>query len=67
MQVYRVSQGDHVRWFYDEGDAKAYANDRFDKHLDGIPFIEPIDALELLARLNEFESSKKQRLGDVYV
>ena len=44
-----------------------YADDRYDTHLDGIPFIEPIDAIEMLARLNELESSKELRLGDVYV
>jgi hypothetical protein len=67
MQIYRVTQGDHTRWFAGEDDARAYADDRWDKHLDGVPFVEPIDALEALAVLNEFESSKKQRLGDVYV
>jgi hypothetical protein len=67
MEVYRVSQGSHVRWFFDSGEAKQYADDRYDKCLDGIPFIEPIDAVEMLVRLNELESSKKHRLGDVYV
>ena len=67
MQVYRVSEGNRTRWFFDEGDARSFARDRFDDCDGPIPFVQPIDALELLARLNEFESSKKQRLGDVYV
>ena len=67
MQVYRVTQGDHTRWFTGEDEARQYADDRYDKYLDGIPFIESIDAIEMLARLNELESSKELRLGDVYV
>ena len=67
MQVYRVSQGDHTRWLFGEDEARQYADDRYDKYLDGVPFVEPIDAIEMLARLNELESSKELRLGDVYV
>ncbi len=59
MEVYRVTQGSHVRWFADSGDAKQYADDRWDEYIEGVPFIEPIDAVEMLARLNELESSKK--------
>ena len=56
MVVFRVSQGSHNRWFADEGDAKQYANDRFDTHLDGIPFVESIDAREMMVRINELEA-----------
>ena len=59
MQVYRVTQGSHTRWFTNEDDARQYADDRYDKYLDGVPFIEPVDAVEMLARLNELESSKQ--------
>lgn len=59
MQVYRVTQGSHTRWFADSDEARQYADDRYDKYLDGVPFIEPIDAIEMLARLNELESSKQ--------
>jgi hypothetical protein len=59
MVVWRVSQGSHNRWFADEGDAKQYAKDRYDSHLDGIPFVESIDAREMIARINELESSKQ--------
>ena len=55
MQVYRVSQGNHHRWFFGEDEARQYADDRYDKYLDGVPFLEPIDAVEMLARLNELE------------
>ena len=59
MQVFRVSEGSRHKWFADEGDARQYARDRYDD-IDGpIPFIEPIDAVEMLARLNELESSKQ--------
>ena len=77
MQVFRVSQGNRVRWFAGEDEARQYADDRYDKHLDGVPFVEPIDAVEMLTHLNELElgrktflesyASKKQLLGDVYV
>ena len=59
MEVYRVTQGSHTRWFTNRDDAKQYADDRFDNHVDGIPFIEPVDALEMISRLNELESSKQ--------
>ena len=67
MEVYKVSEGNRVRWFFDEGDARQFARDRFDDCDGPIPFVQSIDAVEMLARLNELESSKKQRLGDVYV
>ena len=57
MEVYRVTQGSHARWFTNRDDAKQYADDRYEKYVDGIPFVEPIDAVEMLARLNELENS----------
>ena len=56
MEVYRVTQGSHTRWFTNREDAKQYANDRFDTDLDGIPFIEPVTAIEMMARLNDLEN-----------
>jgi hypothetical protein len=77
MQVYRVSEGNRTKWFFDEGDARQFARDRFDDCDGPIPFVQPIDAVEMLTHLNELElgrktflesyASKKQRLGDVYV
>ena len=67
MQVYRVSEGDRNRWFFDEADAREFARQRFDDAEGPIPFCQSLDAVEMLARLNELESSKQQRLGDVYV
>ena len=59
MQVFRVSEGNRNRWFFDEGDARQFARDRYDD-IDGpIPFVESIDAVEMLSRLNELESSKQ--------
>jgi len=59
MVVYRVSQGSHVRWFTDSGDAKQYAKDRYDIEVDGVPFVCELDHSEMIARLNEMESSKQ--------
>ena len=57
MQVYRVSEGHRNRWFFDEGDARQYARDRYDDCDGPIPFVESIDAVEMLVRLNDLENS----------
>ena len=59
MQVYRVSEGNRVRWFYDEGDARSFARDRFDDADGPIPFCQPVDALEMLMHLNELELGRE--------
>ena len=59
MQVYRVSEGNRVRWFYDEGDARSFARDRFDDADGPIPFVQSIDALEMLMHLNELELGRE--------
>ena len=55
-EVYRVTQGSRSRWFTNRDDAKQYANDCFDKYVDGIPFIEPVTAIEMISRLNDLEN-----------
>ena len=34
-----VSSGSSKTYFYDEGDARDFARDRYDYDLDGVPFI----------------------------
>lgn len=58
MVVYRVSQGSHVRWFTDSGDAKQYAKDRYDTELDGVPFTCELNHSELMVRINQLEAER---------
>ena len=58
MLVYRVSQGNHARWFTDSGDAKQYAKDRYDVELDGVPFVCELDHSELMVRINQLEAER---------
>ena len=58
MLVYRVSQGRHTKWFTDSGDAKQYAQDRYDIEMDGIPFCAELDHSELMVRLNTLEAER---------
>ena len=51
----QVSEGHRNRWFFDEGDARQYARDRYDDVEGSIPFVKSIDAVEMLSRLNELE------------
>ena len=60
MQVYRVSEGSRTRWFYDERDARSFARDRFDDCDGPIPFVESIDAVEMLVRLNQLETERER-------
>ena len=60
MQVYRVSEGSRTRWFHDEGDARSFARDRFDDCDGPIPFVESIDAVEMLVRLNQLETERER-------
>lgn len=53
--VWRVRSGSDTRWFPGELGARQYADDRYDKEFDGIPFLEQITLTEALTRLNELE------------
>ena len=57
--VWRVQSGSDTRWFSGELGARQYADDRYDKEFDGVPFLEQITLTEALTRLNELESSKQ--------
>ena len=57
--VWRVRSGGVTRWFPGEFGARQWADDRYEKEFDGIPFIEQITLTEALTRLNELESSKQ--------
>ena len=57
--VWRVRSGSVTRWFPGELGARQYADDRYDKEFDGVPFVEQISLAEALTRLNELESSKQ--------
>jgi len=54
--VWRVQSGSDTRWFSGEFGARQYADDRYEKEFDGIPFLEQITLTEALTRLNELES-----------
>jgi hypothetical protein len=58
MLVYRVSQGRHTRWFIDSGQAKQYADVRFEEFEDGVPFCDTLHHSEMMVRLNELESRR---------
>ena len=54
--VWRVSSGNRSRYFAGEIGARDYASDRYDKDLDGVPFVSELTLTEVLNRLNELES-----------
>lgn len=56
--VWRVQSGSHTKWFLEEPDARQYAKDRYDWDTDGVPFVTELTDRELIARINELESSK---------
>jgi hypothetical protein len=58
-QVYKVESGGKSRWFWDEHDARKYASDRFDRELDGVPFITELTDAELMVRVNELEAMEQ--------
>ena len=53
--VWRVQSGGHTRWFSGEIGARQYADDRYDKEFDGIPFVSELTLSEALGRLNDLE------------
>lgn len=59
--VWRVSSGNHTRWFAGEISARDFAHQRYDNEFDGVPFIEQITLNELLHRVNQLEMNDEQR------
>ena len=57
--VWRVQSGTHSRWFWEEDDARDYANNRYEYDLDGVPFISQMSNEEMLVRLNQLEMSNE--------
>lgn len=53
--VWNVQSGGHTRWFSGELGARQYADDRYDKEFDGIPFVSELTLSEALGRLNYLE------------
>ena len=53
--VWRVSSGNHNRWFAGEITARDFAQQRFDNEFDGVPFVEQITLSEMLHRVNQLE------------
>ena len=51
-----VSTGSSKTYFYDEGDAREYARDRFDFDLDGVPFISTVTLSEAITELNRLSN-----------
>ena len=54
--VWRVSSGNRSRYFAGEIGARDYARDRYDKDIEGVPFLTELTLSEVLNRLNELES-----------
>jgi hypothetical protein len=54
--VWRVSSGNHTKWFWEERDARQYAKDRYEIDLDGIPFVAELTDREMIAHLNNLEA-----------
>ena len=54
--VWRVSSGNHTKWFWEERDARQYAKDRYDIDYDGIPFVAELTDREMIAQLNRLEA-----------
>ena len=57
-----VSVGSSKTYFYDEGDAREYARDRYDYDLDGVPFISKVTLHEAITELNRL-SNADHRVG----
>ena len=51
-----VSNGSSKTYFYDEGDARDYASDRYDFDLDGVPFISKVTLREAINELNRLSN-----------
>lgn len=53
--VWCVSSGGSARYFAGELGARQYADDRYEKEFDGVPFVEEMTLSEVLSRLNTLE------------
>ena len=51
-----VSSGSSKTYFYDEGEARDYASDRYDFDLDGVPFISKVTLREAINELNRLSN-----------
>ena len=51
-----VSSGSSKTYFYDEGDARQYASDRYDYDVDGVPFISKVTLREAISELNRLSN-----------
>jgi uncharacterized membrane-anchored protein len=51
-----VSCGSSKTYFYDEGEAREYARDRYDYDLDGVPFIGNTTLHEAITELNRLSN-----------
>ena len=51
-----VSAGSSKTYFFDEGDARDYASDRYDFDLDGVPFISKVTLREAISELNRLSN-----------
>jgi hypothetical protein len=56
-KYYKVTLGNHRRYFCDEEDARDFAKQRAadPDNWDGIPFVNEIDEREVITQLNELE------------
>jgi len=51
-----VSSGSSKTYFYDEGEARDYARDRYDLDLEGVPFISKVTLREAISELNRLSN-----------
>ena len=51
-----VSSGSSKTYFYDEGEARDYASDRFSYDEDGVPFISKVTLREAISELNRLSN-----------
>ena len=52
-----VSSGSSKTYFYDEGDAREYASDRYDFDLEGVPFVSQVTLGEAIKELNRLSNA----------
>ena len=52
-----VSAGSSKTYFYDEGDAREFASDRYDYDTDGVPFISKVTLHEAITELNRLSNA----------
>jgi hypothetical protein len=51
-----VSSGSSKTYFFDEGEARDFASDRFDFDLEGVPFISKVTLQEAITELNRWSN-----------